>query len=163
MGPDEQLVRPGSRKRLKGVPNGSPGCERPPCASTRSHRFSLLPGGSGAGLPADGKSAIRCRLPGRLPFRSWPGAPRRCGRRARVVRELGLAGFRFWQSLFEAAGRGRGELEMAIVFTGLMEFSSWALEAGDAATLELLREVGSAAKTSIVAHEGRIVSGSVTA
>jgi adenylate cyclase len=52
---------------------------------------------------------------------------------------------------------------MAIVFTGLMEFSSWALEAGDAATLELLREVGSAAETSIVAHEGRIVSGSVTA
>jgi adenylate cyclase len=77
--------------------------------------------------------------------------------RESVVQELGLAGLQIWQSLSEAAGRGRGELEMAVLFTDLVGFSSWALEAGDAATLELLREVGSAAETSILAHEGRIV------
>lgn len=34
---------------------------------------------------------------------------------------------------------------------------SWALKAGDAATLELLREVGNAVENSVQAHEGRIV------
>jgi adenylate cyclase len=36
-------------------------------------------------------------------------------------------------------------------------FSSWALEAGDAAALELLREVGTAVEGAVLAHEGRIV------
>jgi adenylate cyclase len=77
--------------------------------------------------------------------------------RESVVQELGLAGLQIWQSLSEAAGRGRGELEMAVLFTDLVGFSTWALEAGDAATLELLREVGTAAESSILAHQGRIV------
>jgi adenylate cyclase len=46
---------------------------------------------------------------------------------------------------------------MALVFTDLVGFSSWALEAGDAAALELLREVGSAVEGAVLAHEGRIV------
>jgi adenylate cyclase len=36
-------------------------------------------------------------------------------------------------------------------------FSSWALDAGDAASLELLREVGTAVEGAVLAHEGRIV------
>jgi adenylate cyclase len=74
-----------------------------------------------------------------------------------VAKELGLAGLQLWQSLSEATGRGRGELEMALVFTDLVGFSSWALEAGDAAALELLREVGTAVEGAVLAHEGRIV------
>jgi len=74
-----------------------------------------------------------------------------------VVKELGLAGLQLWQSLSEAAGRGRGELELAILFTDLAGFSSWALKAGDAAALELLRAVGAATEGAVLAHQGRIV------
>jgi len=76
--------------------------------------------------------------------------------RASVVQELSLAGLQIWQSLSEAAGRGRGDVEMAILFTDLVGFSSWALRAGDAAALELLRQVGAAVEGVIIAHEGRI-------
>ena len=54
-------------------------------------------------------------------------------------------------------GRGRGDLELALLFTDLVGFSSWALEAGDAAALSLLREVGRAEETAVVQHGGRIV------
>ena len=77
--------------------------------------------------------------------------------RESVVQELGMAGLQLWQSLSEAAGRGLGEVELALLFTDLVGFSSWALQAGDAATLELLREVGSAVETAVLAHDGRIV------
>jgi adenylate cyclase len=46
---------------------------------------------------------------------------------------------------------------MALVFTDLVGFSSWALEAGDAAALELLREVGTAVERAVLEHNGRIV------
>jgi len=77
--------------------------------------------------------------------------------RESFAQELGLAGLQVWQSLSEAAGRGRGDVELALLFTDLVGFSSWALKAGDVATLELLREVGKAAETAVLAHNGRIV------
>jgi adenylate cyclase len=77
--------------------------------------------------------------------------------RESVLQELGLAGLQLWQSVSEAAGRGRGDQPLALLFTDLVGFSSWALKAGDAATLELLRQVGNAQETAIVAHHGRIV------
>lgn len=77
--------------------------------------------------------------------------------RPSVAQEIGLAGLQVWQSLSEAAGRGRGDLEMAILFTDLVGFSSWALEAGDGAALALLREVGTVVESAALAHEGRIV------
>lgn len=77
--------------------------------------------------------------------------------RESLVQELGMAGLQLWQSLSEAAGRGRGDLEIALLFTDLVGFSSWALEAGDAATIELLRQVGSSVEAAILAHDGRIV------
>ncbi len=43
------------------------------------------------------------------------------------------------------------------MFTDLVSFSSWALEAGDAATLELLRQVGIAIESAVLEHDGRIV------
>jgi adenylate cyclase len=46
---------------------------------------------------------------------------------------------------------------MALLFTDLVGFSSWALEVGDAAALELLREVGTAVEGAVLAHQGRIV------
>jgi adenylate cyclase len=74
-----------------------------------------------------------------------------------VVKELGLAGLQVWQSLSEATGRGRGEVELALMFTDLVGFSSWALKAGDAAAVELLREVGDAVENAVASDGGRIV------
>ncbi len=77
--------------------------------------------------------------------------------RESFVQELGMAGLQMWQSLSEATGRGRGDRPLALMFTDLVGFSSWALKAGDIATLELLREVGNAIEASIHARDGRIV------
>ena len=77
--------------------------------------------------------------------------------RESVTKELGLSALQVWQSLSEATGRGRGDLDMALLFTDLVGFSRWALGAGDAAVLELLREVGAAVEVVIAAHDGRIV------
>jgi adenylate cyclase len=77
--------------------------------------------------------------------------------RESVAKELGLSALQVWQSLSEATGRGRGDLDMALLFTDLVGFSRWALGAGDAAVLELLREVGVAVEVAITAHQGRIV------
>jgi adenylate cyclase len=77
--------------------------------------------------------------------------------RQSVLQEIGLAGLQVWQSLSEAAGRGRGDQPLALLFTDLVGFSSWALSAGDHATLELLRQVGTAEETAIVALRGQIV------
>jgi adenylate cyclase len=77
--------------------------------------------------------------------------------RESVTKELGLSALQVWQSVSEASGRGRGDLPLALLFTDLVGFSSWALQAGDAAVLELVREVGIAVEAVIVEHEGRIV------
>jgi len=77
--------------------------------------------------------------------------------RKSVLQELGLAGLQVWQSLSEATGRGHGDREMAVMFTDLVGFSSWALKAGDGPALELLREVGTRVEAVIVGHQGRIV------
>ncbi len=77
--------------------------------------------------------------------------------RESVAHELGLAGLQVWQSLSEATGRGRSDVELAILFTDLVKFSSWELKAGDAAALELLREVDAVIEAAVIAHKGRPV------
>jgi adenylate cyclase len=77
--------------------------------------------------------------------------------RESFVKEVGLAGLQVWQSLSEATGRGAGDEPLALLFTDLVGFSSWALKAGDEAVLRLLREVGSVVETAVLGHEGQIV------
>lgn len=77
--------------------------------------------------------------------------------RPSAMRELGLGALQVWQSLSEAQGRGRGTKEVTILFTDLVEFSAWALEAGDEAALKLLREVGICEDAAVNAHGGRVV------
>jgi adenylate cyclase len=77
--------------------------------------------------------------------------------RKSLLQELGLAGLQVWQSVSEAAGRGHGEVELAVLFTDLVGFSSWALRAGDDPALELLRQVGNCVEGAIDRHEGRLV------
>ena len=77
--------------------------------------------------------------------------------RPSALRELGFGALQVWQSVSEAQGRGRGDEELAILFTDLVGFSSWALEAGDALAVELLREVGRVTEPCVEEHGGRIV------
>jgi adenylate cyclase len=74
-----------------------------------------------------------------------------------VAQEIGMASLQVWQSLSEATGRGQGGQQLALMFTDLVGFSSWALEAGDTTALELLREVGRVVEAAIHSHQGRIV------
>lgn len=77
--------------------------------------------------------------------------------RPSVAHELGLGALQVWQGLSEAAGRGRGTEEVALLFTDLVGFSSWALEVGDEQAIELLREVGDTLDAAIADHDGAVV------
>ena len=77
--------------------------------------------------------------------------------RKSVLQELGLGALQVWQSLSEATGRGHGDQQMAVLFTDLVGFSSWALQAGDGPALELLRKVGTSVEAAILSRRGRIV------
>src|SRR4051794_36836737 len=74
-----------------------------------------------------------------------------------VLEELGLTALQAWQRLAESQDRGRGEVDVAILFTDLVGFSSWALEAGDEPALQLLREVTEAIEPPVLEHQGKVV------
>ena len=73
------------------------------------------------------------------------------------VGELGLTALQAWQRLAEAQDRGRGKVDVAILFTDLVGFSGWALEAGDRAAVRLLREVGEAIEPPVLERQGEVV------
>ena len=113
---------------------------------------------------------LRRRLPGDDRFgdplsTAGDGAADVVGRQVReltagrpsVLRELGLGAVQSWQAISESSGRGRGETEISLLFTDLVGFSSWALEAGDEAALELLRAVGTGVEGAVTAQRGRVV------
>ena len=77
--------------------------------------------------------------------------------RPSATRELGLGALQVFQALSEAQGRGRGERDVVILFTDLVEFSSWALEVGDDPALDLLRQVGACEDAAVTANDGRVV------
>ena len=77
--------------------------------------------------------------------------------RPSALRELGMGALQVWQSLSEAQGRGHGDRDLAILFTDLVDFSDWALDAGDAAAVEHLRKVGEAVERPVKACGGRVV------
>jgi class 3 adenylate cyclase len=74
-----------------------------------------------------------------------------------VLGEAGLGTLQVWKSISEAQGRGRGRTDLAIVFTDLVEFSSWALTAGDGPAVELLRDVSVAIEPPVKSHDGTVV------
>jgi len=77
--------------------------------------------------------------------------------RPSALRELGMGALQVWQGLSEAQGRGHGDRELAILFTDLVDFSDWVLEAGDERAVELVRAVGQAVEGAVRAHGGRVV------
>ena len=74
-----------------------------------------------------------------------------------ATREVGLTTLQVWQAVSRAAGRGGGTEGVAILFTDLVDFSSWVLEVGDELALELLRQVAGAVEPPINDRGGRIV------
>ncbi|HEX2088242.1 MAG TPA: adenylate/guanylate cyclase domain-containing protein [Solirubrobacteraceae bacterium] len=77
--------------------------------------------------------------------------------RPSAVREVGLTALQLWQAVSEKAGRGHGHEGAAILFTDLVGFSSWVLEVGDEAALDLLRAVSGVVEPAIREHDGRLV------
>jgi adenylate cyclase len=71
--------------------------------------------------------------------------------------EAGLAAIQVWQSLSKKTGRGAGMVDTTILFTDLVDFSSWVLEAGDELALQLLRAVAEVDEPAIASHRGRVV------
>jgi adenylate cyclase len=128
--------------------------EEPENKLLRAARFArrYLPGDSALGDPlsttGDNPSHVLARR---------VAETRPTSERVGVARELGLGALQVWQALAEAQGRGRGDVELTIMFTDLVDFSSYALEVGDEPALELLREVDSASSAVISAHGGSIV------
>jgi len=74
-----------------------------------------------------------------------------------LLGELGLTGLLAWQNFSEHRGRGRGEVDVAIVFTDLVGYSSWALHAGDDQAIALLRDVAEAIEPPVLARRGEVV------
>jgi adenylate cyclase len=74
-----------------------------------------------------------------------------------ILREAGLSALQVWESITDVAGRQRGDVDLAIVFTDLVDFSRWAMQAGDEPALQLLRDVGEAIEPPVGAYGGDVV------
>jgi class 3 adenylate cyclase len=79
------------------------------------------------------------------------------GDSAAASREVGLATLQVWQALAERVTRQPANREITLVFTDLVGFSSWALVAGDDATLKLLRQVAQVVEPRLLAAGGQVV------
>src|SRR3954468_7492054 len=74
-----------------------------------------------------------------------------------TLNEIGKGAMQAWQALSEAQKRKRGTADVAILFTDLVGFSDWALEAGDEAALDVLRQVGDVEQKAISQNKGAVV------
>jgi adenylate cyclase len=120
----------------------------PELVATARFLRGLLPGSAREEGPK-GRGKVSRRL-GRLVSDMEPERPS-------AVRELGLGALQAWQTLSDAQRRRQGDTDVAILFTDLVDFSSWALEAGDEAAIELLGQVEDAEATAVRANGGVLV------
>ncbi|HUH69609.1 MAG TPA: adenylate/guanylate cyclase domain-containing protein [Mycobacterium sp.] len=84
-------------------------------------------------------------------------ADRLLGDRNAASREVSLGVLQVWQALTEAVSRRPANPEVTLVFTDLVGFSTWSLEAGDEAALTLLRQVARAVEPPLLDAGGHIV------
>jgi class 3 adenylate cyclase len=84
-------------------------------------------------------------------------ADRLLGDRDAVSREVGLGMLQVWQALTEGVSRRPANPEVTLVFTDLVGFSTWSLQAGDDAALALLRQVARALEPPLLDAGGHIV------
>lgn len=111
---------------------------------------SRLPGDTQFGDPLSTAGRTPVELLGRGVSALQAGRPS-------LAHELGMGALQAWQGVAEASGRGRGEREVTVLFNDLVGFSSWALDAGDEAAIELLRGVGAVTEVAMATGGGRIV------
>lgn len=74
-----------------------------------------------------------------------------------LVNEIGRTALQLWEAAVATRRGTPEEQEVTLLFTDLVGFSTWALKAGDAAAIELLREVADESEAAIRAHGGRVV------
>jgi class 3 adenylate cyclase len=84
-------------------------------------------------------------------------ADRLLGDRDAASRELSLGVLQVWQALTETVSRRPANPEVTLVFTDLVGFSTWSLQAGDDAALALLRQVARAVEPPLLDAGGHIV------
>ena len=77
--------------------------------------------------------------------------------REAATREVSLATLQLWQALTERVSGRPANREVTLVFTDLVGFSSWSLQAGDDATLRLLRRVAQVVEPPLLDAGGHIV------
>ena len=77
--------------------------------------------------------------------------------RPSVLREAGLTALQVWDALGQGAGRIPVKADLTILFTDLVEFSSWSMKAGDDAAVELLRKVSQAIEPPVAENTGKVV------
>ncbi len=111
---------------------------------------NLLPGDAHFGDPLSLGGARHTEFAGRAVVELT-------GNRPGVTREIGLGGLQVWQAVLERFGRGAGTSEVTLVFTDLVEFSRWAVDAGDEEVLRVLREVSDAWEKPVIAEGGTVV------
>lgn len=109
-----------------------------------------LPGDPGFGDPLSAAGSRGAAPVARVAARMFDEEPR-------ALREAGLGALQVWQSVLERRGRGRGDAEVALLFTDLVGFSHWALRVGDDVALHLLRDVARASEPCVGAHRGQVV------
>jgi adenylate cyclase len=149
------------------APGGPEPVARPPGRMARlAERAAQLDSGPRTVRAA---RALRAALPGDRtlgePVAGDPGAPAEIiaqwlavlGERPSAAREAGLTVVQLLQHVSEAQGRGRGERDVAILFTDLVEFSPWALEVGDAVALRALAAAGSVVERAVRVYDGTVV------
>jgi len=74
-----------------------------------------------------------------------------------ATREVSLATLQLWQAITERVSGRPANSEVTLLFTDLVNFSDWSLNAGDEATLRLLRQVAQAAESPVLDAGGQIV------
>ena len=109
-----------------------------------------LPGDPGFGDPLSAAGNDGAAVVARIAERLFDEEPR-------ATHEVALGALQVWHAAMQRAGRGRPTIELTLVFTDLVSFSAWALEAGDDKALLLLREVAKAQEPAMLARRGRIV------
>ena len=84
-------------------------------------------------------------------------ADRLLGDRDAASREVSLGVLQVWQAMTERVARRPANPEVTLVFTDLVGFSTWSLQAGDEAALTLLRQVARAVEPPLLDAGGHIV------
>jgi len=74
-----------------------------------------------------------------------------------ATREVSLATLQLWQAITERVSGRPANAEVTLLFTDLVSFSEWSLQAGDDATLRLLRRVAQVSESPVLDSGGKIV------